>query len=62
MPRRSTYNEKLAERVLAAVADGATLSAAASACNVPRQTVRSWLDREPAFASAFAAQHVTPAT
>jgi hypothetical protein len=55
MARRSTFNEKLAERILDAVCEGASLTEASAACNVPRQTVRSWLDREPDFAAAFEA-------
>ena len=50
---RSTYSEKIAERLLDRVADGATLSAASAACRVPRQTVRSWLGAIPAFSEAF---------
>jgi len=53
MARRSTFNEKLADRILDAVCEGASLTEASAACGVPRQTVRSWLDREAAFSSAF---------
>src|SRR5947207_11944667 len=53
--RPSGYNAKRAERVLTAVADGATLSAAAASCKVPRQTVRTWLGAHPAFAASFEA-------
>ena len=49
MARPSAYSPKLADRILDAVADGATLSAAATACDVKRQTVRGWLDHDPAF-------------
>jgi hypothetical protein len=55
MARPSAYNAKLAERVLEAVCNGASLTEASAAYNVKRQTVRSWLDRIPAFASAFEA-------
>jgi hypothetical protein len=58
MPRksgRSTYSEKIAERILDAVCEGKSLTEASAACDVPRQTVRSWLDRLPAFSSAFEA-------
>jgi hypothetical protein len=55
MARRSTFNQTLADRILDAVCEGASLTEASAACDVPRQTVRSWLDREPAFSSAFEA-------
>src|SRR2546423_2798011 len=53
--RPNGYSDKLAERVLAAVTDGATLSAAAASCGVPRQTVRTWLGTHPDFAASFEA-------
>jgi hypothetical protein len=58
MARPSAYNAKLADRILDAVCNGASLTEASAACNVPRQTVRSWLDCTPDFAAAFEAAKV----
>src|SRR3954454_8656554 len=53
MAGKSTFNAKLADAIIEAVTDGASLSEAAAGCGVPRLTVRSWLERKPEFRAAF---------
>lgn len=49
------FSRATADRLLAEIEDGASLRAACEAVALPRRTIRSWIERRPAFAAAFRA-------
>lgn len=47
------YSRTIADRLLAAIEDGASLRSACEVAGIPRRSVRCWVERYPAFARSY---------
>lgn len=55
MPRKSEYDEKVADRIIELTSEGNSLVACAQVKGIPsRTTIYKWLDANPSFADRYA--------